>query len=163
MKGQFTTLGCWFTGSLTVLIVIAGAASVATAVAEAEPTGDEVTAVETETAPETPSGSVSRSVLTSGISDREPIDRITGLSNNVTRIYYFTELSDLEGETVVHRWEYDGQVMAEVAFDIGAARWRVSSSKNLDPTWLGEWTVSVVDSQGTSLHVDHFLYTPPDS
>ena len=162
MRRQFATFGFWFTGPLVALVVIAGAASVATAVAEAEPTDAEAT-VETETAPASTSGAVSRSVLTSGISDREPIDRVTGLTNNVTRIYYFTELIDLEGETVAHRWEYNGQVMAEVAFDVGAARWRVSSSKNLDPIWLGEWTVSVVDSQGNSLHVDHFLYTPPDS
>jgi len=161
MKEQSTTLRLWFTGAIAVACMMVGMVSVAAAVAEAEPTATPAT--EAQAAQTSGSDAVARSVLTTGIVDREPVDRITGLSNDVTRIYYFTELRDLEGETVVHRWEYDGNVMAEVAFEVGAARWRASSSKNLDPSWLGEWSVSVVDAQGNVLQVDHFLYTPQDS
>jgi hypothetical protein len=49
--------------------------------------------------------------------------------------------------------------MAEVKFDVKGPRWRVSSSKNLLPEWLGEWKVSVIDGQGRVLVTDSFTYT----
>jgi hypothetical protein len=48
--------------------------------------------------------------------------------------------------------------MARVPFAVGAERWRVFSSKNLDPSWLGEWTVSVVDEEDRVLHSESFSY-----
>jgi hypothetical protein len=57
----------------------------------------------------------------------------------------------MEGRTVRHRWELDGQVMAEVSFQVGAPRWRVHSSKRLLPGQPGSWTVSVVDESGNIL------------
>jgi hypothetical protein len=133
------------------------------AVSESEP-GQEV-AAETPsespapTASPAPTGEVTRSAFTSAIADREPVDQIETLGNDVTRVYYFTELHGLDGQTVTHRWEYGGEVKAEVPFEVGAARWRVNSSKNLDPGWTGEWTVSVLDGAGNTLSVDHFRYT----
>ncbi|MFQ6021578.1 MAG: DUF2914 domain-containing protein [Acidiferrobacterales bacterium] len=115
------------------------------------------TEVATTTAPS--AGWVARATVTSGVQDREPIDSITTLSNDNSKIYYFTEIRDMAGETIMHRWEYNGQVMAEIPFHIGGARWRVYSSKNLEPMWLGDWKVSVVDSSGSPLSVTTFLYT----
>ncbi len=106
-----------------------------------------------------PSGKVSRSAFTSEIADREPVDQITALDNDVTRIFFFSELVGLEGQTVVHRWEHNGEVLAEVPFHVSGPRWRVYSSKNLDPTWLGEWAVRVVDSSGNELSFDRFTYS----
>ena len=37
--------------------------------------------------------------------------------------------------------------MAEVDFNVNGPRWRVWSAKNLWPTWLGEWTVEVLNSK----------------
>ncbi|MFA7620175.1 MAG: DUF2914 domain-containing protein, partial [Thiohalomonadaceae bacterium] len=67
------------------------------------------------------------------------------------RIYFFTELRDMEGQTVSHRWEQDGEVMAEVPFNVGGPRWRVWSSKNIDSGATGEWSVAVVDGAGNEL------------
>jgi hypothetical protein len=142
--------------ALAALGMMVFAAPAAWAVAETE-TSQEAAASDAESA--APTGEVARSAFTSGIVDREPVDQITALENDATRIYYFTELSGLDGQTVVHRWEYDGEVKAEVPFEVGSARWRVSSSKNLDPEWLGEWTVSVVDGNDNTLSVEHFRYT----
>ena len=64
----------------------------------------------------------------------------------------------MAGQTVTHRWEHDGKVMAEVPFTVNGARWRVFSSKNLDESWLGEWKVSVVDEAGGTLAVNTFTY-----
>lgn len=104
-------------------------------------------------------GSVSRAVFTTGIADREPVDSVTSLGNNVTQIYFFTELKDLAGQTVTHRWEFNDKAMAEIKFEVGAARWRVFSSKTLDPLWLGTWKVSVVDAAGGVLSATTFNYT----
>ena len=85
---------------------------------------------------------------------------VTSLTEDVGEILFFSELVDLEGQTVVHRWEYEGQVMAEVPIAVGGPRWRVHSSKRLLPGWTGEWTVTVLDESGTALHSGSFVYDP---
>jgi len=110
-------------------------------------------------APAKPQGSVVRAVFTTAVKDHEPVDNITTLTNDHTRIYFFTELKDMTGQTVTDRWEYKGKVMAEVKFNVGGPRWRVFSSKTLDPSWLGEWKASVVDANGGTLGASTFTYT----
>lgn len=104
-------------------------------------------------------GSVARAVFTSQIKDREPVDALTTVKNDVTHIHFFTELKGLAGQKVTHRWEYQGQTKLEVSFDVGADRWRVFSNKNLLPSWLGEWKVSVIDDGGRNLGGASFTYT----
>jgi len=105
--------------------------------------------------------SVARASFTSAIQDREPTDTLTSLSNDKTRLYYFTEIRDGAGQKITHRWEYNGKVMSEMSFDVGSSRWRVFSSKNLDPSWTGEWKVSVVDESGGTLGASTFTYEAP--
>jgi hypothetical protein len=109
-------------------------------------------------APAASQGTVARAVFTSGVSDREPTDTITTLTNDTTNITFFTELQGMQGQTVTHRWEHGDKVMAEVKFDVGGSRWRVFSSKRLDPSWTGEWKVSVVDANGGTLSASTFTY-----
>lgn len=103
-------------------------------------------------------GEVARAQFTSGIDQREPVDEVTILSNNINKIYFFSELRDLQGETVTHRWSFAGKVMAEVSFNVGGPRWRVNSSKALLPGWIGDWTVSVVDGSGEIVADYRFQY-----
>ena len=91
-------------------------------------------------------GTVARSAFTSSIEDREPVDTLQQMNAMDQKVYFFTELRDMEGQTATHRWEFNGDVMAEVAFDVKGSRWRVWSSKNLQPEWVGEWKVSVLNS-----------------
>ena len=102
---------------------------------------------------------VERSVITTNMIDREPQDEVRELTNDHTQVFYFSDLRNLAGETVTHRWEFDGLVIAEIPFAVGGPRWRVHSSKNLLPEWVGEWTVSIVDSSGQVLATDTFVYT----
>lgn len=108
--------------------------------------------------PPAPQGRVERASFTSEIVAREPQDTITSLSNESTQIIFFTELHAAQGQTVFHVWERDGTEMARVAFDVGGPRWRVYSTKNLEPSWLGKWTVRVEDAAGRELHSDGFSY-----
>ena len=103
-------------------------------------------------------GYLERTGFTTVVAEREPQDSVEALSNDHVQVSYFTEARDMGGEAITHRWEYDGQVMAEVPFDIGGERWRFHSTKKLDPSWVGQWTVSIVDSGGQVLHTDTFTY-----
>jgi hypothetical protein len=115
--------------------------------------------------------------FTTGIENREPIDQITFVGNDARKVFFFTDLRGLEGRTVVHRWIYDGRVMAEVEFEVRGPRWRVWSSKDLLPDWIGDWTVEVVvrpdvedgeaDGEGTDegevIAAESFTYSAPEA
>ncbi len=105
-----------------------------------------------------PTGSVARASFTHEVIDREPTGEVTRLSNDHDRIFFFTELHQFEGQEVVHRWELGGKVMAEVPFGVDGPRWRVFSSKALHPSWLGTWTVSVIDATGEVVEQQSFDY-----
>ncbi len=106
-----------------------------------------------------PKGSVARATITSDVQDREPVDSLSTVTTDDSKIFYFTEIQDMAGHTITHRWEYDGEVMAEVDFEIGGPRWRVYSSKTMTPFWVGNWKVSVIDEDGNPLSVNTFSYT----
>jgi len=136
-------------GTLALLTALIFAAPL-TAGAEEAATGSETY---------TPRGSVARTAFTTAIEDREPVDNLVRVPNTIDRIYFFSDLRGLDGEIVTHRWEYNGQVMAEVKFRVGSgARWRVYSSKNLLPEWTGKWTVVVLDEAGWPLKASMFEY-----
>ncbi len=96
-------------------------------------------------------GSVVRSIFTTAIQDREPIDKLNNTASDTEQVFYFTELRDMSGQTAIHRWEHDGQVMAEVKFDVRGPRWRVWSSKSFVPSTAGDWKVSVVNGAGETI------------
>ncbi len=108
---------------------------------------------------------VARAILTTTVIDREPADdlgnTLIGSSVSEQVFYFFTELRDLGGQRVYHRWIHNGSVMAEVPFTVGegAWRWRVYSSKTFIPELEGDWRVDVVLGDGTLLHSQPFLYS----
>ena len=93
-------------------------------------------------------GSVVRSAFTREIDEREPMENLQNLTNDNGQVKFFTELRDMSGQTAIHRWEYDGKVVAEVEFNVKGPRWRVWSSKSFVPQWTGDWKVSVVNGAG---------------
>lgn len=97
------------------------------------------------------SSNIARSQFTTAVVNREPTDNVVMLTNNSSKIYYFSELANLAGQRVTHRWQYQGKLMAEVKFDVKSDRWRVFSSKKIHPDWTGEWLVDLVDENGNSL------------
>ena len=105
------------------------------------------------------SGSVARSAFTTEIVDREPVNDLDSVSTEIKQIYFFTDLRNMSGNGVTHRWLHGGETRAEVSFNVGGPRWRVHSSKKLAPEWLGDWTVEVVDSSGSVIHKDSFIYS----
>ncbi|MGH8501664.1 MAG: DUF2914 domain-containing protein [Gammaproteobacteria bacterium] len=133
--------------------------------AESDPVESDMARLETAPEGSEPSSGVdhiARAQFTTRIEGREPVDRVEAVfSSNgqaLRTLFYFTEITGLSGETVTHRWEHEGRVMAEVSFDIGSDRWRVYSSKDLTEAMTGEWRVVVTDSQGQVIKTDSFAY-----
>ena len=104
-------------------------------------------------------GYVERASFTTAIKNREPLNKVTMLRNNQQKIYYFTELKNMTGKTVRHRWKYKGKVMAEIRFKVKGPRWRVYSRKWLERHRVGTWSASVISESGRTLSTSTFSYT----
>ena len=138
----------------------------APAAAEQAATGEaapqvETTAAVTEEQSGFSRGSVMRAAFTNGIEDREPVDDMKKAGNTSNKITFFTELRDMSGQTARHRWEHNGEVMAEVEFNVRGPRWRVWSSKSFIPKWEGEWKVSVLNAAGDVISEEMINYKAP--
>lgn len=106
-------------------------------------------------------GTIARALFASDILDREPIDELGNVIKveygEIQRVYFFTDLRDMDGNQVSHVWKLDGEVEVEIPFDIGGDRWRVWSSKRLMPGFDGKWSVDVVKN-GEVLETRSFDY-----
>lgn len=96
---------------------------------------------------ELPRGTLARGIFTARVENKEPIDDLAELPADAQRVYFFSELHKLNGQTVTHRWELNGTPMGDSRFNVGGWRWRVWSVKTLDGR-AGTWTVKVLNSVG---------------
>jgi len=104
-------------------------------------------------------GEVSRALFTTGIDNREPVIVVDSIdSSSYTSVSFFTELSDFSGQNITHQWTHNDKVMFEKTFEVKGTRWRVWSSKTLAPSWIGTWTVNVLDDERTVLESKSFEY-----
>lgn len=110
-----------------------------------------------------PSTHVPRAILCRGVANREPVGAYTGIATSSDTVYFFTEIVELAGATITHRWKHGDEVRAEVPITIGGPYWRVYSRKVIRPDWTGAWTVEVVDSAGKVLALQPFVYAPADT
>ena len=95
-------------------------------------------------------GESSRLVFTTGIANREPVNNIQEINHNQGTVYFFTELKNLEGKRITHRWSYNGNIVFSQSFNVGGSRWRVWTEKTIS-TYQGVITVDIVDEKGTVL------------
>ena len=90
---------------------------------------------------------VERSQLTSSIENREPTDNLEGVvqgrNGEMKRIYFFTQITGLTDQQIIHRWLYKGEEKAAVTLNIGGDSWRTYSSKSVPSYWQGKWQVQV--------------------
>ncbi|WP_456428582.1 DUF2914 domain-containing protein [Rhodocaloribacter sp.] len=100
---------------------------------------------------------VDRAYFTSGVSNRDPIDRLShSFKNTPRKIYFFTEVKGASRNTVVyHRWIRNGQQTDRIRLNVGVSqRWRTWSMKqNLGP---GAWIVTVETTSGAVLARNDF-------
>ena len=117
-----------------------------TAIAEPEVSDSDPRVVESAS-----DGQLVRAPFSTRIEEREPTDPIEQLTTAFDHVFFFTELVGRQGEEILHRWEYAGELVAEVPLAILGPRWRVYSSKRLPSDATGTWTVTVVGSSGEVL------------
>jgi hypothetical protein len=117
----------------------------------ATPTAQPAAAAPATTPPAAAPGTVARSQFTTAIQNNEPADNVQALDAATNRVYFFTELRGMQGQTVTHRWELNGKVVHEQPLDVGAERWRTYSNKTINPDMAGEWKVSVIGANGETL------------
>ncbi len=104
-------------------------------------------------------GEVTRAMFTIGVDNREPVIMVDSIdSSSYTSISFFTELQDLSGNNITHQWTFNGDVMFEKTFEVKGPRWRIWTSKTLIPSWIGTWTVNVLDDDHTVLSSKSFEY-----
>ena len=95
---------------------------------------------------------VERGQFTTDVIDREPVDQIYTLSSDNLQVKFFSEIVDMQGQAVTHQWMFNDEVMFEKTFDIGGPRWRIWTSKNLQASWTGQWTVNILDAERNVLN-----------
>ncbi len=88
-------------------------------------------------------GGGNRVAFTTSINNREPVNNLNEVNRNQQQVYFFSELRNLTGKRVFHRWLYNGEVVHEQGFNVGAARWRVWSQKTIT-AYQGPVTVQIV-------------------
>ncbi len=96
---------------------------------------------------------VTEAVITTQISNREPVDNVEVYPAQMGKLYCFTRVEGATAEetAVEHVWSYEGREMARVTLPVRSARWRTYSSKKILPEWKGNWQVKVVDLAGNEL------------
>ncbi len=104
------------------------------------------------------SDNISQAVFALKVENRVPKNIVNTINNTVNKIFFFTNLRNLNNKKITHRWLYNGRNMAEVDFYPKGNRWRVYSSKNLWHKWLGTWQVNVVDEDDNILLSKSFTY-----
>ena len=104
---------------------------------------------------------VVRAQFTTSIDNREPVDQVVVLSPPSDQVFFFSEIRNMQGRTVTHRWEFQGQVVSRVPFEVKGPRWRVYSKYRLEPDQFGEWSVTVIDQSGWPLYTELFRYQRP--
>ena len=110
-----------------------------------------------------PKGSANKLTFTSAVNNHEPSDDLKSLDNSHTRIYFYAVLNNLQDQEVDFRWSYNGVTQADVKQTPKYAHYRTYTSKELDPSKLGTWTVEILDSSGNSLGSKTFDYTKAEA
>ena len=108
------------------------------------------------------STNIKRAQFTNDINQREPVDFVEGIvsakSEGIKRVYFFSELMGLKGQTIRHQWLRNNKLETELKFNVKGNRWRVNSSKRLNPRAVGNWQVNVLNEAGNILVSKNFEY-----
>ena len=104
-------------------------------------------------------GEIRRALFTTSIDNREPVTIVDSIDSTTSNsISFFTEITNMSGQTITHQWTHLDKIMFEKTFEVKAERWRVWTSKTLIPNWTGTWTVNVLDAERELLTSKSFEY-----
>lgn len=76
----------------------------------------------------------------------------------IRQVSFFTQIENANGQTISHRWIYNGQIMATIPLKIKSNLYRTWSTKRLSSAWPGTWYVEVVSSDNKIIYRTSFNY-----
>ncbi len=123
-------------------------------------TPEQVIGSDTEPEPAAVSAPSVRAQLTSGLVDMQPTDELVSpiaiAPGDTRRVYFFTETRAMTGMRVTHRWQREGTTLTQLPFVVAGDPWPIYSSKEVLAEQAGEWSVSILDEDGTVLASETF-------
>ena len=110
------------------------------------------TAPPNKTAAIAPLPRVTELVIASAIIDREPVETGIRFSADTQRLYCHSRVASLGATTITHVWYRNGEKMATIPLNIGAASaWRTWSSKTITAPTAAFWRVEIISEAGSLL------------
>lgn len=111
-------------------------------------------------AQETPTITVEDIQICTSIENRQPVGSDTSFAKDIGQLWCFTKLSsDQDMTSISHVWYYNDREMFRIELDVKAKTWRTWSSKSIIDTWIGEWRVDILSSDGNILTSKQFTIT----
>ncbi len=101
-----------------------------------------------------------RAQLTRDVVDREPVDNAPAViqmnDEGILKVFFFTELARLQGETLYYDWYLGDERMARVTIRPHLQSMRAYAVKHIDQTMLGSWQVRVQTADDSPLAMAEF-------
>jgi len=107
----------------------------------------------------TASGAAARAIFTTEIKNKEPVNDLNSVAVNSRQVSFFTELVNLNGKIVTHRWSVHGEVVYTKDFRVGANRWRVWTTKTITP-YVNSMIVVQILVNGQAVSQETIRVTP---
>jgi hypothetical protein len=106
---------------------------------------------------------VTRFVITDAVVAREPVGNISDIRSDegnpgLVRVFAFSAVRDLNGQTIRYRWQRGGKIYADVPVQVSSAGWRSYSSKYLSNDMRGRWRVELIAADDQVLAFTEFEY-----
>ena len=99
---------------------------------------------------------IARAQLAQGVNKLEPYGNIDLPilvdSSKAYGVTYFTEVINMQGDTIFHEWLKEGHSVYKRKINIRGNRWRISTSKLFPYNSIGQWQVRTITQQGNILH-----------
>lgn len=108
-------------------------------------------------------GQVNRAFFTTRLKNNEPVNEVLILENNKRKLYFFSEVKNMKGKMLFHRWEYRGEKVYEQKFRVDNNSAKLVSKYKLDPRQTGEWMVVISDGRGWPIKAVVFKYVKKGS
>lgn len=104
-------------------------------------------------------GAAARAIFTTSIQNKEPVNNLNSVAVNSQQVSFFTELVNLNGKVVTHRWSVHGEVVYTKDFRVGANRWRVWTTKTITP-YVNDMVVVQILVNGQVISQETIRVTP---
>jgi len=105
---------------------------------------------------------VDEQIVCTAMEDRVPTGADSSFASDVGKLYCYTKITGSEDTTTVsHVWYLGDEEKSKIELSVKGKTWRTWSSKNIDPSWIGNWKVEVVSANGEVLSTKSFMITAP--